>query len=1015
MPNIRVLVERAARCTGLDEDRSREGANGITALAEIIANDFFGLGLGTGVIDVPSWSDLCDAVQRPLTVSVPGDPTHAAKMGYISPFLERQQVAGEFIAAVLEYYDGWIRPNGATLEAGQFPHDGVTPVGLAELSYHDFIEHPEFDSPGLVGVFTDADVVHVDRDTGMQDTSTPGINTAARSRVGEYRPQTYQRPFIVTSYQGREMANELAKFYARPEETATCTIRREKVTGLRVGDRFILNDAPNAATMVVRITERVDPGSGGEVELSLVAERGLAPLTWVAPADASPVLPDPALVPVANARIFQLPAKFFGEDEADPAPAVVPLAQRPGAHVAGFNLHFSEADVTYDELARVDRWATRGTLVAGISAGAGTLTVLANDHDLAILQAQSDAARDDDTLLGFVDFELVSIGNVVALGGGQYQCTVLRGRRGSAAAAHLINAPVYIIPREDLAVFQHAKFPRTVANRYFKLQTFTDVDEDSLASSLKITFTFDDRSVVAPASITAVGKAEAIYISWPMPNPPDPTIAMVELFIRSTNTTPNVNDVPEWEGLAAGHNLGGLAGGTHRWFLVRFRDTLNNKSAFTGPADAIALAVPSGAPGATGNYIDYIFKRAATQPATPTGNNPAGWSDGPPAGTDPLWMSSAEKTAAGVLVGVWSTPVRLDGSLTVQYSVDGATSWHANFTAGDLYMRTSTDGGNTWSAAIRIVGEAGAAGTRGSKSFYRALAGAAVWSDSEADAAITAFGLTKVTIDTVTLYKTSAGYSETKFWDGAAWQSVAQVIDGNLVVHGTIGTDHLIAGIGITSPSITGGTITGASLIINTGLGLRYVTDAGVYTITGGAGNGIQHGPQIDLQGTDFGSAGAGGAMVLQAGNGTNGYVEFRTNYGGTTSGADYGLVRMTIARNGDVTVNQNFSALSLNATSARRFKKNIRKMRGGLSTVEKLRGVTFKWKELAGGRDDFGLIAEEVLQVLPTAVARNEKGKVSGVDYGKLSAVLIEAVKELSAEVRRLKANAKRNQKRRR
>ena len=55
-----------------------------------------------------------------------------------------------------------------------------------------------------------------------------------------------------------------------------------------------------------------------------------------------------------------------------------------------------------------------------------------------------------------------------------------------------------------------------------------------------------------------------------------------------------------------------------------------------------------------------------------------------------------------------------DGNgITVQYSASGTGGWHATFTSGDLYMRQSTDGGATWSAAMRVVGEKGAQGEKG--------------------------------------------------------------------------------------------------------------------------------------------------------------------------------------------------------------------------------------------------------------------------------------------------------------
>ena len=51
-------------------------------------------------------------------------------------------------------------------------------------------------------------------------------------------------------------------------------------------------------------------------------------------------------------------------------------------------------------------------------------------------------------------------------------------------------------------------------------------------------------------------------------------------------------------------------------------------------------------------------------------------------------------------------------SLVVQYSADGV-NWHDTFTTGDVYMRQKLGDDGTWSEAMRIVGEAGAAGENG--------------------------------------------------------------------------------------------------------------------------------------------------------------------------------------------------------------------------------------------------------------------------------------------------------------
>ena len=69
-----------------------------------------------------------------------------------------------------------------------------------------------------------------------------------------------------------------------------------------------------------------------------------------------------------------------------------------------------------------------------------------------------------------------------------------------------------------------------------------------------------------------------------------------------------------------------------------------------------------GVDGEDGKLVRFVWKRAATQPAAPTGNGvPSGWSDDPPGGTEPLWMSKSKQELDGTLIGAWSTPIRHDG------------------------------------------------------------------------------------------------------------------------------------------------------------------------------------------------------------------------------------------------------------------------------------------------------------------------------------------------------------------
>jgi hypothetical protein len=80
---------------------------------------------------------------------------------------------------------------------------------------------------------------------------------------------------------------------------------------------------------------------------------------------------------------------------------------------------------------------------------------------------------------------------------------------------------------------------------------------------------------------------------------------------------------------------------------------------------------------------------------------------------------------------------------------------------------------------------------------------------------------------------------------------------------------------------------------------------------------------------------------------------------------------------------------------SSRRWKTNIRTLQGALHTVQRLRGVSYNLK--ATGKHEIGVIAEEVGTVVPELVTWNGKD-AEGVDYTRLTALLIEATKEQQA-----------------
>jgi hypothetical protein len=111
----------------------------------------------------------------------------------------------------------------------------------------------------------------------------------------------------------------------------------------------------------------------------------------------------------------------------------------------------------------------------------------------------------------------------------------------------------------------------------------------------------------------------------------------------------------------------------------------------------------------------------------------------------------------------------------------------------------------------------------------------------------------------------------------------------------------------------------------------------------------------------------------------------------GTTADAGAGGILAT----GDVT------APNFNTTSDATLKTNVKTLTGSLDAVQALRGVSFDW--IDNGGSEIGVIAQEVEAVLPALVNTNDQG-IKTVKYGNMVAVLIEAVKELKAEIEELK-----------
>ena len=148
----------------------------------------------------------------------------------------------------------------------------------------------------------------------------------------------------------------------------------------------------------------------------------------------------------------------------------------------------------------------------------------------------------------------------------------------------------------------------------------------------------------------------------------------------------------------------------------------------------------------------------------------------------------------------------------------------------------------------------------------------------------------------------------------------------------------------------------------------------------------------------------SGPAMGLQTGESTgSNKIEIFTESGSDLDAKFIFTHAGALHAHGDIT------AFSSSTSSDIKLKENIQKVEGALELVSQLDGVTFDWKDKERG-SSAGVIAQNVEEVLPSAVkdvdTLSEEGETHKVvDYNQLSALFIEAIKELKEENKLLRA----------
>jgi hypothetical protein len=257
-------------------------------------------------------------------------------------------------------------------------------------------------------------------------------------------------------------------------------------------------------------------------------------------------------------------------------------------------------------------------------------------------------------------------------------------------------------------------------------------------------------------------------------------------------------------------------------------------------------------------------------------------------------------------------------------------------------------------------------------------------------------------------------------------------------VSGNLSTGNItLVSSGATSISKSGGTITISSSDTNTtySAGTGLTLSGTTFSVTAGTYAAASHEHSIrditDLQTTLDGklstsgtAASATSVVTIQdsAPSGTAGKLwwesdtgKLKVYYGSAwidaTPVPDMSLYysRAGGAITGDVTIQQTLTVVgnvlvqgTLTETSDITLKENIQPLESSLDKVLKLKGVSFN-KKATPEVKEIGFIAQEIEEIIPELVTETEEG-IKTVSYSRVTAVLVETIKEQQAQIDELK-----------
>jgi len=265
-------------------------------------------------------------------------------------------------------------------------------------------------------------------------------------------------------------------------------------------------------------------------------------------------------------------------------------------------------------------------------------------------------------------------------------------------------------------------------------------------------------------------------------------------------------------------------------------------------------------------------------------------------------------------------------------------------------------------------------------------------------------------IDNPTVHTTGSGHFSGSFeGDGGQLTNVAPLAGTGVTV---VGTTVSIGQAVATTSDVTFDDITATTITADTGTFVYQIFESASTIITSGSnvfGNDAADIQQITGSIFNSGSFNVSGSSMLSGSLSITG----STNVIGAVSAsstAQFSSLGINTAPSGVAGAILATNDVVAFSTSDERLKENFEEIGSAVEKVEQITGYTFNWVPMEdihvyGDMKDIGVKAQDVEKVLPELVSDRENG-YKAVKYDKLTAVLIQAVKELSERVKNLENN---------